>query len=191
MPTSSPFPSCSVLLLAGGRGQRMGGRDKGLVEWHGRPMIASLHDVVRPMTDDLIISCNRNAERYQPFADRLVSDREAGFPGPLVGIRAGLAVARYPWLLVLPCDAPNVDTSLLTAMRKSARPVRPLLLRQAGQWQPLFSLVPTSLLPHIEQAWDAGQRSPRHILLALGAMALDCAEDDARLANINSSDLLE
>jgi molybdopterin-guanine dinucleotide biosynthesis protein A len=53
-----------VLLLSGGRGQRMGGRDKGLLDWRGRPLIAWLHDLTRPLSDDLIISCNRNTERY-------------------------------------------------------------------------------------------------------------------------------
>ncbi|HTN32121.1 MAG TPA: molybdenum cofactor guanylyltransferase MobA [Pseudomonas sp.] len=191
MPMSPLLEPCSVLLLAGGRGQRMGGRDKGLLPWRDRPMIAWLHDVVRPLTDDLIISCNRNAERYRPCADRLVSDAEADFPGPLAGIRAGLAVARHPWLLVLPCDAPNVDSALLTSMRHAALPGRPLLLRQGTQWQPLFCLLPTSVQPELERAWREGQRSPRHILTALNAVALDCTEDDPRLANINSPDLLE
>ena len=80
----------------------MGGRDKGLIEWQGLPLIAHLHRLVRPLTDDLIVSCNRNQERYAAYADRLVSDDSRDFPGPLAGIRAGLAVARHPWLLVLP-----------------------------------------------------------------------------------------
>ena len=191
MPTCSSLEPCSVLLLAGGRGQRMGGRDKGLVDWRGRPLIAWLHDVARPLSDDLIISCNRNTERYRPFADQLVSDAEPDFPGPLAGIRAGLAVARHPWLLVLPCDAPRVDSALLTNMRRAALPGRPLLLRQGAQWQPLFCLLPTRLLPDLERAWREGQRSPRHIFTTMGAVALDCAEDDPRLANVNSPDLLE
>lgn len=191
MPASEASPPCSVLLLAGGRGQRMGGRDKGLVRWRDRPMIAWLHDVVRPLTDDLIISCNRNAEHYGAFADQLVADREADFPGPLAGIRAGLSVARHEWLLVLPCDAPNIDSALLMNMRRAALPGRPLLLRQGPQWQPLFCVLPRSNLPLLEQAWQEGQRSPRHIFTALGAVALDCLEDDPRLANVNSPDLLE
>ncbi|HTO19703.1 MAG TPA: molybdenum cofactor guanylyltransferase MobA [Pseudomonas sp.] len=191
MPTCSSLEPCSVLLLAGGRGQRMGGRDKGLVDWRGRPLIAWLHDVARPLSDDLIISCNRNAERYHSYADQLVSDAEPDFPGPLAGIRAGLAVARHPWLLVLPCDAPRVDSALLTSMRRAALPSRPLLLRQGAQWQPLFCLLPTRLLPDLERAWREGQRSPRHIFTTMGAVALDCAEDDPRLANVNSPDLLE
>ena len=69
MPDDSSTLPCSILLLAGGRGQRMGGQDKGLLEWHGQPLIAHLQHLVRPLTDDLIISCNRNLERYAPRSE--------------------------------------------------------------------------------------------------------------------------
>lgn len=105
----------------------MGGRDKGLIEWQGLPLIAHLHRLVRPLTDDLIVSCNRNQEHYAVYADRLVSDDSRDFPGPLAGIRAGLAVARHPWLLVLPCDAPRIDRALLETLLQAAgrTPARP------------------------------------------------------------------
>lgn len=193
MPVSTPLPPCSVLLLAGGRGQRMGGRDKGLIDWQGRPLIAWLHDCVRPLTDDLIISCNRNSERYQPFADRLVTDQDDDFPGPLAGIRAGLEAARHEYLLVLPCDAPLVDRALIDALRRLAgkHPQLPVMLRQGNYWQPLFSLIPVSLRDSIERAWLAGERAPRHVLIRQGAIAMDCSEDDLRLANLNTPDLLQ
>lgn len=193
MPDTLALPLFSVLLLAGGRGQRMGGRDKGLVEWQGRPLIAWLHECVRPLTDDLIISCNRNLERYQPFADHLVTDQDNDFPGPLAGIRAALAAARHEYLLVLPCDAPLIDRELIEAVRHLAdrHPQRPVMLRQAGYWQPLFSLIPVSLRDSIEQAWLAGERAPRHVLLRHGAIPLDCPDDDLRLANLNTPELLQ
>ncbi len=192
MSVAPDLPPCSVLLLAGGRGQRMGGRDKGLIEWRGRPLIAWLHDCVRPLTDDLIISCNRNPERYAPFADRLVSDQRDDFPGPLAGIRAGLEIARHDYLLILPCDAPLIDRELIGDLRHlaSQHPQTPVMLRQSGFWQPLFSLIPVSLHDSIEQAWLSGERAPRHVLIRHGAIALECAEDDKRLANLNTPDLL-
>lgn len=193
MPALLALPPCSVLLLAGGRGQRMGGRDKGLIDWRGRPLIAWLHDCVRPLTDDLIISCNRNLERYQPFADRLVSDQNDDFPGPLAGIRAGLDVARHDHLLVLPCDAPLIDRELIDALRQQAarHPQRPVMLRQGDYWQPLFSLIPVNMRDSVEHAWRAGERAPRNVFIRQGAIALDCQEDDIRLANLNTPDLLQ
>jgi molybdopterin-guanine dinucleotide biosynthesis protein A len=189
---TTALPPCSILLLAGGRGQRMGGQDKGLIEWHGRPLIAHLHQVVRPLSDDLIISCNRNADRYAAFADRLVSDAEADFPGPLAGILAGLTVARHDQLLVLPCDAPLIDPALLLALHRTAleHSGKPVMVRQGEQWQPLFCMIPRTLLEPLQQAWQAGERSPLRALLQLDAQPCLCAADDPRLANLNTPELL-
>lgn len=189
MPVVPALP-CSVLLLSGGRGQRLGGRDKGLVEWRGRPLIDWLHAVARPITDDLIISCNRNTERYAAWADRLVQDDSPDYQGPLAGIRAGLAAARHPHLLVLPCDAPLVDDELLQRLL-DASGERPAMLHRGGFWEPLFCVLPRSVLPVLEAAWQAGERSPQRALRPLDPLAIPCADDDPRLANLNTPELLE
>ncbi|WP_312234261.1 molybdenum cofactor guanylyltransferase MobA, partial [Stutzerimonas nitrititolerans] len=178
----TPLPSCSILLLAGGRGSRMGGQDKGLVIWRGQPLVSWLHAVARPLTDDLIISCNRNHQQYADFADQLVSDQERDFPGPLAGIRAGLAAARNQWLMVLPCDAPLIDRPLLISLHEAALRAleRPLMLRQGQQWQPLFCMIPLSIAPSIEMAWQNGARSNRDVLLGLGADSLELSPSDPR-----------
>ena len=188
----STLSRCSVLLLAGGRGQRMGGKDKGLVTWHERPLISWLHDVVRPLTDDLIVSCNRNERQYAAYADQLVKDGEQGFQGPLAGIRAGLTVARHPWLMVLPCDAPTVDRPLLLSLFRASldAPGQPIMVRLGQQWEPLFCVIPTELAPAIQSAWSTGERSIREILLRLTAASLDLAADDPRFINLNSPELL-
>lgn len=188
---SSRLP-CSILLLAGGRGQRMGGEDKGLLQWRGQPLIAHLHQSVRPLTDDLIISCNRNHARYAAYADRLVSDDSADFPGPLAGIRAGLFAASHGHLLVLPCDAPLIDARLVADLRAIAqRNLQvPVMVRHGEFWEPLLCIIPTALKDQVERAWQAGERSPRKILLQHGAVGLECPEDDPRLANLNTPELL-
>ncbi|WP_448652283.1 molybdenum cofactor guanylyltransferase MobA [Pseudomonas fluorescens] len=187
----SPLP-CSILLLAGGRGQRMGGQDKGLLPWNGQPLIAHLQGLTRPLTDDLIISCNRNHDLYAPYADQLVSDDSPDFPGPLAGIRAGLAAARHAHLLILPCDVPNIDVGLLCDLRETARrnPELPVMVRHGEFWEPLICIIPTHLQTQVERAWDAGERSPRKILLQLGGVGLECPANDPRLANLNTPELL-
>lgn len=192
MTSNTPLPPCSILLLAGGRGQRMGGRDKGLIEWHGEPLIAHLQRKTRPLTDDLIISCNRNLEKYAPYADRLVHDDDGAFPGPLAGIRAGLQVAHHRYLMVLPCDVPRIDAALLHNMLETAsqHPDKPLMLRHGEHWEPLLSVIPVALRDTFESAWQDGERSPGRIMRTLGATALQCPDNDPRLANLNTPDLL-
>jgi molybdopterin-guanine dinucleotide biosynthesis protein A len=179
----------SILLLAGGRGARMGGQDKGWVRWRGRALIEHMHLVVRPLTDDLIISCNRNQADYRPLADQLVSDPAPDYPGPLIGIIEALKIARHPYLLVLPCDAPLIDRPLLQLLVAQAGP-RPLMLHHGGHWQPLFSLIPLNLLASLELQWRRGQRSPLQALLQLNPLAVELASHDRRLDNFNEPAML-
>jgi len=192
MTSNTPLAPCSILLLAGGRGQRMGGQDKGLLDWHGEPLIAHLHRKTRPLSDDLIISCNRNLEKYAPYADQLVHDDEGDFPGPLAGIRAGLKAARHACLLVLPCDVPRIDAALLQSMREAAgqHPDKPLMLRHGEHWEPLLCMIPAALSAAFETAWNEGERSPGRLMRKLGATALQCPDNDPRLANLNTPELL-
>lgn len=189
MPKYPLFPNCSIVLLAGGRGQRMGGQDKGWVTWQGRALIEHMQQVVRPLTDDLIISCNRNHERYQPLADQIVSDPDLDFAGPLAGILSALKVARHPFLMVLPCDAPLIDQALLTQLYQQIGE-RPVLLKHKDYWQPLFSIIPRALLSDLQDFWNTGQRSSKHALLQLDPIAIHCADNEQRLANFNDPSLL-
>lgn len=192
MSLDSSLLPCSILLLAGGRGQRMGGQDKGLLDWHCEPLIAHVQRLTRPLTDDLIISCNRNHARYAAYADQLVSDDSPDFPGPLAGIRAGLAAARHQHLLILPCDVPHIDARLLADLCDTAQrnPRLPVMVRHGQFWEPLICIVPTHLRDAVEAAWHAGERSPRKIFLQLGGIGLECPANDPRLANLNTPELL-
>jgi molybdopterin-guanine dinucleotide biosynthesis protein A len=192
MNASGALPPCSILLLAGGQGQRMGGRDKGLVEWQGEPLIRHLHRLTRPLTDDLIVSCNRNLEQYAQYADQLVQDLDSDFPGPLAGIRAALPKARHDHLLVLPCDVPLIDKPLLEALREKAarHPDQPVIVREGEHWQPLICIIPTAHADALEAAWQTGERSPRRAMQALHPVALQLGADDPRLANLNTPSLL-
>lgn len=186
------LPPCSILILAGGRGQRMGGCDKGLVDWQGEPLIAHVHRAVRPLSDDLVISCNRNQAAYRAYADQLVGDAEADFPGPLAGVIAGLRVARHGWVVVLACDAPLVDRELIEGLlRLAVAGNSAAMVRQGGFWQPMFSVLPKRVLPVLEQAWAAGERSLQKALLREAVQGLECAESDRRLSNFNSPERLQ
>jgi molybdopterin-guanine dinucleotide biosynthesis protein A len=65
------------------------------------------------------------------------------------------------------------------------------MVRQGEHWEPLLCVIPVRHAAVFEQAWQAGERSPRQVMLALGAQALQCPPDDPRLANLNTPQLLE
>ncbi|MFT0213068.1 molybdenum cofactor guanylyltransferase MobA [Pseudomonas sp. F1_0610] len=190
MPNAPIFTNCSIVVLAGGQGQRMGGQDKGWMLWKNRALIEHIYAVVRPLTDDLIISCNRNFERYAQLADRIVTDPDNSFSGPLTGIISGLSAARHDYVIFLPCDAPCIDSALLEQLYQQVQSSA-VMLRQQGFYQPLFSAVQRSSLADLQAQWVAGERRPRIALQQIGANALECADDDPRLANFNEPAVLE
>ena len=176
----SASPRISALLLAGGQGRRVGGADKGLLAYRGAPVSAHLSALLRSVADELLISCNRNADQYRQWADQLVTDSSTDYPGPLAGILSGL---------VLPCDMPLIDQPLLERLISQADPDRPVFFRTGEQPQPLPCLIPRGLLPALEYAWLQGERSPLRCLRTMDAICLDLAADEPRLTSANTPTL--
>ena len=58
------------IVLAGGQGSRMGGVDKGLQVFRGKPMVAHVIERLAPQVDEVIINANRNVEAYGGFGHR-------------------------------------------------------------------------------------------------------------------------
>lgn len=178
---------CSGLLLSGGQGSRMGGRDKGLLDWCGRPLAEWVCQQMRPLVGELLISCNRNVARYAEFADLTLGDALAGYPGPLAGILEGLRHMRGSHLLVAPCDLPVIDSELLASLQRLAlqQPEQIAVVRQGSRLQPLLCVLPRTLLVQVDTAWQAGERSPSRLWQRLGINELLCSADDPRLVNFN------
>ena len=185
----SASPRISALLLAGGQGRRVGGADKGLLAYRGAPVSAHPSALLRSVADELLISCNRNADQYRQWADQLVTDSSTDYPGPLAGILSGLRQARGEQLLVLPCDMPLIDQPLLERLISQADPDRPVFFRTGEQPQPLPCLIPRGLLPALEYAWLQGERSPLRCLRTMDAICLDLAADEPRLTSANTPTL--
>ena len=69
------------VILAGGQGRRMGGQDKGLVLFRGIPLYQHVLQRLRPQVDIVMISANRNLDRYQSSGCRVISDTLSGTAG--------------------------------------------------------------------------------------------------------------
>ena len=104
------------LILAGGRGSRMGGVDKGLQNHHG--VALALHALLRlgPQVGQLMINANRNLGAYESFGVPVWPDAVGEFAGPLAGFLAGLERCETPLLLTVPCDTPNFPDDLAARM---------------------------------------------------------------------------
>ena len=102
----------TALILAGGRAQRMGGMDKGLIPFHGKPLIESAIAKLKIQTQTIIINANRNITKYAGYGYPVIMDETPDFSGPLAGFSVGLKACKTPYLLTSPCDSPLLPSNL-------------------------------------------------------------------------------
>ena len=104
------------LVLAGGRGTRMGGVDKGLQLFEGNPLALHALRRLQPQVAGVAVNANRNLPAYEAFDAPVWPDGLADYPGPLAGFLSGLSHCPTPWLLTIPCDTPRFPTDLAERM---------------------------------------------------------------------------
>lgn len=148
------------VILAGGRGERMGGVDKGLVPLNGQPMIEHVIARLRHQVADIIISANRNHALYEQFGFRVVADALPGYLGPLAGIASGLHAATTDYVAIAPCDCPVIGDTLIErlwqALDTGGKDVA--VAHDGARLQPTFLLLRRELLQDLNASLYAGER---------------------------------
>jgi molybdopterin-guanine dinucleotide biosynthesis protein A len=206
----------TALVVAGGRGVRMGGVDKGLQPFLGRPLVQ--HALERlalqaqgPLAG-VIVNANRHSDIYLqqgasvfgPDRARVVADRDALFAGPLAGFQAGLDACLTPLLLTVPCDSPLIPLDLAVRLWSALEAAHadvavvhapdhagegPQTLRS----QPVFCLMRLTVAPALNHYLDQGGRKVEDWMKTLRSVAVpfDAPGDDPRaFANANTLDEL-
>ena len=157
------------LVLAGGRGARMGGADKGLQNFRGLPL--ALHTLLRLQTQvgTVMVNANRNLAAYEAFGAPVWPDVLADYAGPLAGFLTGLERCETPWLLTVPCDTPLFPLDLAARLAQAAvREQADIAMAAAPEddghggtavrAQPVFTLLRVDLLESLVQFTQAGGR---------------------------------
>ena len=159
------------LVLAGGRGSRMGGVDKGLQTFNGTPL--AMHAVLRlgMQVGELMINANRNLSAYESFGAPVWPDGLADYAGPLAGFLTGLERCETPYLLTVPCDTPLFPLDLASRLAEAlmaegteiAMVSAPEAADEAGaapvlRPQPVFCLLATTLLESLVRFTQDGGR---------------------------------
>ena len=160
-----PAQAVTGLVLAGGRGSRMGGIDKGLQPFRGQPLVQHAIARLRPQVGALMVNANRNLPDYQRLGVPVHPDALPDFPGPLAGFLAGLAHCRTEWLVTVPCDTPLFPLDLVARLgQAAARESADIAMAAAPEEdgilhpQPVFCLLRRSLLDSLAEFTGAGGR---------------------------------
>ena len=153
------------LVLAGGRGSRMGGVDKGLQNFNGMPL--ALHTLMRlqPQVGEMMVNANRNLAAYEAFGAQVWPDVLADYAGPLAGFLTGLERCETPWLVTVPCDTPLFPHDLVARLAQAAQSdgaeiAMAAAREQDGQSraQPVFCLLRLELLESLVSFTHGGGR---------------------------------
>ena len=180
------------IVLAGGQGSRMGGVDKGLAMFRGKPMAAHAIERLAPQVDELLVNANRNVEEYARFGHRVISDEIAGFAGPLAGFERGLAHAKGDLVVTVPCDSPFLPADLVARLRAAMdRERADLAVAKTGdQAHPVFCLMRRSLHASLRDFLARGERKIDRWYASHKAIEVPFDDEADAFRNINTRDEL-
>ena len=179
------------LVLAGGRGSRMGGIDKGLQVHLGVPL--ALHALLRlaPQVGEMMINANRNLSAYESMGAPVWPDALPDYPGPLAGFLAGLERCETPYLVTVPCDSPlfpeDLVQRLAAGLEADDAELAMAATREDGELrlQPVFCLMRSSVMESLVRFTTSGRRKIERWTATLHTVAVPF-DDAAAFVNANT-----
>ena len=184
------------LILAGGRGSRMGGVDKGLQNHHGVPL--AMHALMRlsPQVGELMINANRNLGAYESMGAPVWPDTLSDYAGPLAGFLTGLERCETPYLVTVPCDSPLFPADLVARLARALEAADAEIAMAATmedgvlQVQPVFCLMRSDVLDSLVRFTQGGQRKIDKWTATLRCVEVPFDEPQA-FTNANTTDELK
>lgn len=185
-------PPVTGLILAGGKGTRMGGVDKGLQAFRGKRLVDHVYERLAPQVAGVIINANQNHEAYRSFGVRVVSDAVGGFAGPLAGMHAGLSISKRPFLASVPCDSPFLPADLIERLyaRMDETGAELAVAKTGDQPHPVFSMMRRGVLEHLSGFLREGGRKIDAWYATLDVVEVVFDDEADAFSNINTLDEL-
>jgi molybdopterin-guanine dinucleotide biosynthesis protein A len=180
------------VVLAGGRARRMGGRDKGLLMFKGRPLVAYALDALKQVAGPVLINANRNQQAYAAFGYPVIADRTGAFDGPLAGLLSAMRCAETPYVMTVPCDSPLIEGVLLERLFLTlrARQAEICAAHDGERLHPVFLLAECRLAASLESYLASGRRKIDLWLNQHKLALADYSDHPELFANVNTPEEL-
>lgn len=176
----------TAVILAGGQGSRLGGIDKGLVKLNNIPLVQHLINRIQPQVCQVIISANRNIERYSQLGFPTYADDITGYAGPLAGILKTLQHCESEWLLTVPADSPLIPHDLAERLVQNSNNNKVVIAHDGQHLHPTFALIHKSLTSSLEDFLQKGERKARLWMQQQAHTSVDFSEQADSFMNINT-----
>ena len=153
----------TAVILAGGMGRRMGGLDKGLIEFEGRLLVEILIAKLQKQNVNIIINANRNQSVYETYGFPVISNQLSDYQGPLAGFASAIAAVESQYILTLPCDSPLLSDQYIERFVKChnlpENQCAPISVAYDGErLQPVHALINVDLFESLNTFLDSGDR---------------------------------
>ena len=170
----------------------MGGVDKGLQPFRGRPMVAHVLERLAPQVDTILVNANRNVDEYARFGHRVIADEISGFAGPLAGFERGLAHAATPLVATVPCDSPFLPGDLVARLRAAldANSAQLAVAKTGDQAHPVFTLMRGDVHGSLRDFLASGQRKIDRWYASLAVVEVAFDDQADAFLNINTREEL-
>nr|WP_314268012.1 molybdenum cofactor guanylyltransferase MobA [uncultured Moellerella sp.] len=178
--------SITGAILAGGRGSRMGGVDKGLVPVFGRPLYSTIAERLLPQVNSLVINANRHLDIYRQSPYPIIPDLTDEFSGPLAGMQAVLNKIETDWVLFVPCDVPLFPLNLAEKMWAEKGDALACYASDEQRVHPTFALLHRSLYPQLAEYLNNGDRKLMLFMQKIAAKSTLFPSEVGLFANLNT-----
>jgi molybdopterin-guanine dinucleotide biosynthesis protein A len=176
------------VILAGGQGSRMGGQDKGLLMLQGEPLYQHVLRRFRPQVNIVLISANRNIDRYQASGCQVVTDSMPDYPGPLAGMLSGLRHSKTEWVAFCACDTPWLPDDFVARLWQQRGNAQAVWVKSSQRDHPALALVNCALADDLEAWLLRGERRLMQFLREYGGHAVAFSDPESAFRNINTPD---
>ncbi|MFW2373961.1 MAG: molybdenum cofactor guanylyltransferase MobA [Gammaproteobacteria bacterium] len=180
---------CTVI-LAGGRGTRMSGLDKGLIEWQGKPLIEHILSQLECGSSDIMINANRNIPNYRNYGHTIISDTLDDYQGPLAGILSAMLQCKHDYLLCLPCDSPSPPQKLAQRLMQCIdnEHKNTAICHDGTRLQPLFAMIHCDEQQRLIEFLSSGKRRVHDFFQQLDPAICDFSDQPDHFYNFNTAD---
>ena len=154
----------TALILAGGKGRRLGGQDKGLVLYKDKKLIEHVLERISPQVGSILINANRNQTIYAEYGYDVINDELSDYQGPLAGFATAMKVAKTDYIVTLPCDGPSLPKDLVSRLCNELdndlddQSYEIAVAHDGERLQPVYALIPITLIDSLEAFLANGDR---------------------------------
>ena len=187
--------SITAVILAGGKGRRLEGQDKGLIIYQNKMLIQHVIERIQPQVFDIVINANRNQETYETFGYSVIRDEMKDFQGPLAGFATAMKSVKTDYILTLPCDGPALPLDLVTRMIDEINNVSDTqhciaVAHDGVRMQTVHALIPVSLIDSLETFLSKGDRKVDRWYAEHKIVLVDFSDQPKAFFNINQKEQL-